>query len=401
MAMKNTTNTNYHGGDRLKASRRTFLIGGTSTVGIAGLAGCLGADNDNGDDTGDGDDTVDPDSPPEEPDSLTVRAWGGVWQESFEENVAVPFTEETGIEIVWDNTDAQTTRGEIRTAIDQDREPPVNVNWDLVTRTYQSYREGLHEPLDEDIVTNIDQMRDEARPDTGDELMFVNLYPYTYALCYNEDKLEDVQGDREPVESWNPLWDEQYENEHGIYNDPPGDGFFSVLAELADVELGPAEEMEPVWDLVEDLSPNIGYLGTDASIAEAIREGEITYALGYLPNNLREAQEDGEPVGWTIPEEGATVRMDSLSTPQNQSESELYWAQQFINTALDEDVQNNWMEHLQVPMLHQNVTPPDWMEDDPAFPTSDADFDDLLMMDMDVYAEYSPFWSERFTEIVG
>lgn len=223
----------------------------------------------------------------------------------------------------------------------------------------------------------------------------------TYALCYNENALEEVQGDSEPVDSWETLWNEEYEGWLGIYNDPPADGFLPVLAELAGVELGPAAEMEAVWDLVEELEPNLGFLGSDADIATNLQEEEIAYAAGYLPNNLLQPQEEGVPVGWTIPEEGATVRTDCFYTPKNQPTSELYWSQRFIDFALRAENQETWMEGLQVPMLNENVEPLEWMEGNPAFPTSDEEFDQLIWTDLDVYTEHSPGWFDRMSQIVA
>ena len=293
------------------------------------------------------------------------------------------------------------TQNNIRSAVDQDQEPPVNVNWTIVVFMHREFRQGLARRLDPDVVPHIEEMRDLAKPDIDGDLPYIGLYPYTYALCYNENALEEVQGDSEPVDSWETLWNEEYEGWLGIYNDPPADGFLPVLAELAGVELGPAAEMEAVWDLVEELEPNLGFLGSDADIATNLQEEEIAYAAGYLPNNLLQPQEEGVPVGWTIPEEGATVRTDCFYTPKNQPTSELYWSQRFIDFALRAENQETWMEGLQVPMLNENVEPLEWMEGNPAFPTSDEEFDQLIWTDLDVYTEHSPGWFDRMSQIVA
>lgn len=375
-------------------TRRAVLATG-SAVALGGMAGCLG------DDDTDDEPELDPDDEPDKPDSITVRAWGGVWEESLLDSIGEPFTAETGIEVTTDNSDIQVAQNDIRSAIDQDREPPVNVNWTIVVFMHSEYRQGLASPLDPEVVPHLDEMQELGQPDVDGDPPYVSLYPYTYALCYNEEALETVQGNSEPVGSWEELWDDQYEDWVGVYNDPPGDGFLPVMAELAGVELGPVDEMDAMWDKLEELEPNIGYLGSDASIAQTLQEQEIAYAAGYLPNNLLGPQDEDVPVDWTIPEEGATVRTDCLYTPKNQSVEELYWSQRFIDFALREDNQRNWMEALQMPMLNENVDPLEWMEGDPAFPTTDAEFDDLLWTDLDVYTEHSSEWFDRFSQVIS
>ncbi|MEF8780605.1 MAG: substrate-binding domain-containing protein [Haloferacaceae archaeon] len=392
-------------------NRRDLLkaTGGVGAIGLTGLAGCLGGGNGDGDGGGeddgpDGDgetSRLDGDSEPDKPDSITVRAWGGVWQESLQSSVGDPFTEETGIDVTYDNSDIQVTANNIRSAVNQDREPPVNVNWSIVVFVHRAFRQGLTAPLSPEVVGNLDRMRGMAKPDVEGDLPYVGLYSYTYALCYNEEALESVEGSPDPVSSWDALTESQYEDWVGIYNDPPGDGLYPVLAELADVELGPADELDPMWEYLEEWKPSVGFLGTDASLLQNLREGEIAYAAGYLPNNVLQPKEEGEPLGWTVPEEGATVRMDCMYTPKNQTESELYWSQKFVDFALQRERQRDWMEGLQVPMLNDEVEPLEWMEGDPAFPTTDEEFDALLETDLDRYTEYSPEWFDRFSQVIS
>lgn len=353
----------------------------------ASLAGCLADDEDD-------EPTLDPDDPPAEPDSITVRAWGGVWEESLAEHVGETFTEETGIEVTYDNTDIEVTGSDIRSAVQDGREPPVNVNWSIVNFVHREYLQGLASPLHDEIVDHASEIRDIGHPDT-DGFPYVGLYGYTYALCYNEAVLEEVQGHSEPVDSWEDLWDAQYEDWIGLYDDPVADGLYPVLAELADEDLGAADEMEDVWSLVEDIEPNIGYLGSDASLSTNLQEGEIAYAAGYLPNNLLTPIEEGEPVDWTIPDEGATWRMDCMYTPRGQSESELYWSQRFIDVACRRHVQAEWMDALAVPMFNENVEPLEWMDGDPAYPSTEAEFDQLIDTDLDAYVEHSPEWFDE------
>lgn len=380
-------------------SRRAVLAGSAVTLGT-GLAGCLGGGGGD-DDQSEIFDELDPENPPEKPDSITVRAWGGNWEGSLDSSVAQPFTEETGIEVNFDNTHESEMRAQIRTAIDQDREPPVNVDWTTDKDGHRAYREGSAVALHPDIISNRTEMRDMATPDTDDgSIPYLSLFSYTYSLCYNEEVLEDEHGDSTPVNSWDDLLDSSYEGDLGVYEN--GHGVYRIVSALSGVSLdmeADDAEMEPLWEKLEELEPTVGLIADDVRLSEGILEGDVPYTC-MLPNNIVDAREDGEPVDWLVPEEGAAVQTDVMYTPRNQSLSELYWAQEFVNMAADADVQTDWTESLGLPMLNTNVDPVDWMVDDPAFPTDDDDFDNLLSLDPDLWARYSSGWIEEFTRIM-
>jgi putative spermidine/putrescine transport system substrate-binding protein len=327
-----------------------------------------------------------------------VRAWGGSWQGSVEESIVPAFTEDTCIDVEFDNTDRTTMQGQIRTAIQQDREPPVNVMWTVRTAAHTEYGQDLTDPLDPDVVTNMDQMFDLAMPNVDGDPPYLNLYSYSYALCYNEEELDSLQGNTDPVEAWETLKDEMYEGSLGVYDN--GYGLHPVLAALAGIELD-ADDYEPMWEQLRELEPSIGFIGDDTNLTENLRAGEIPYSQLLVNNIVDAVREEDEPLGWAIPEEGTTAWQDAMYTPRNQPEGERYWSQVFINYAASEEVQNDWINTLGLPMLHENVEPPEWMADDPAFPTTQEQLDALLTPDPDVYLENQSEWYDMFNQIVS
>lgn len=379
-----------------RPTRRDFLAGSSVTV-VGGLAGCLGGDDGDGGQaspTGQTDGMGTTEGEPEKPDSLTVRAWGGIWQESLDEFVSTPFTEQTGIEIEYDNTLSQEMQSKIRTALNQDREPPVNVQWSLTPLSFRAFTSDLMVPLDTAIVTNLDNLLPPAKPETDTEWPFAKLYTYTYPLNYRTDFLD------EPPDSWEVLWNDEFQDSIGIYNDPPGDGFTPVVAQIAGDDLTTAGEMEATWDLYRDVAPNIVGLGDDTNLTQGLQEGEFQVVC-MLMNNTLNLKRDGAPVDWVIPKEGAQVKTDAMWIPNGQSESETYWGQKYINIAVAQETQGPWLEQLGVVPLADGAPVPDFMEEDPAFPTSEADFEQLIQVPTANYVQYSPEWAQKVQEILG
>ncbi|MCW8173655.1 extracellular solute-binding protein [Natrialba swarupiae] len=156
------------------------------------------------------------------------------------------------------------------------------------------------------------QIPDEHIPD-NDHIPYVAMYGYTYPINYNSDQLE--QNDQELPESWSDWWDSQYENSIGLYENATG--LFRPLAHVADVDLRPdmeQDEMEPMWEMLEELSPNVGLVGSDPPLTTGLTDGEISLTH-FLPNNIANQKEEGEPVDWYLPPEGPPTRRTDSTFP--------------------------------------------------------------------------------------
>ena len=393
--MRDSDNRNGGAG---RTTRRQ-LLASAGAASVVALAGCSGGGNDGssdggdgGSDGGDGGSTGGESSVPEKPDSITVRAWGGAWQDNLDQYVSQPFTEETGIPVEYDNSTEDEMQAKIRTAIRQDREPPVNVQWSLTKTSYQSYQIDLMAPLDTEVVPSLGNLLGASQPDVdGPDWPFVNFYSYTYALTYNTDEVST-----EP-ESWQMWWDEGLENEIGLY--PSGHGVTPVISEMTDTEMGPVEEMDPVWEMYRDLKPNVGTIGEDAHLTQNLRQGEVSMAV-MLPANIVNAQDDGAPVDFTIPGEGARAGRDTMWIPKNQDESHTYWGQKYVNTAASGDHIGPWCVNLGVAPLHPDAEIPGWMEESVAFPTSEEQFAQMITPSLQVLTEHEPDWESRVNEIM-
>ncbi|MBB6647201.1 extracellular solute-binding protein [Halobellus ruber] len=383
--------------------RRHFLASAGAASAIA-FAGCSGGGGGSGGDGGSGEDTSDggddsnggmteQSSVPPKPDSITVRAWGGAWQDNLHKYISKPFTEETGIPVEYDNSNEDEMQAKIRTAIRQDRTPPVDVQWSLTKTSFQSLQMDLMTPLDTEIVPNITNLLAAGKPEAeGAEWPFVNLYSYTYSLTYNTDRL-----DSKPT-SWSIWWEDQWDNDIGLYTS--GHGVTPVIGKMTDTELGPVGEMGPVWEKYRELKPNVGAIGDDSTLTQNLRQGEVAMSV-MLPANIVNARDEGAPVDYTIPEEGARAGRDTMWIPKNLDDSHTYWGQKYINTAASGENIGPWCRNLGVAPLHPNAEIPGWMVEDVAFPTSEEQFSNMITPSLEVLTEHEPDWESRVNEIMG
>jgi len=247
--------------------------------------------------------------------------------------------------------------------------------------SYRSYQMELMEPLNADVVSNLDGLLPASQPQVeGVDWPFVNLYSYTYALAYNTDQVSS-----EPT-SWNVWWEDQWEFHRPL---PGGSGVTPVVAKMTGTEMGPVEEMTPVWDKYRELKPNVGTIGDDSHLTQNLRQGEVSMAV-MLPANIINAQDEGAPVDYTIPEEGARAGRDTMWVPTNQDDKYVYWGQQFINTRRRRREPRAVVREPRRRAASPGGRDPQWMKDSVAFPTSEEQFNQMITVPLDPSSSTSP-----------
>ena len=122
---------------RSDTNRREFLAATFALTASAGLfaAGCGGSS--------DSQTTTRLSKPSTKPESLTVRVYGGIFEQAFERGAGRSFTEETGIKLVFDRAPDAESFTQIQTAIRSGAEPPVDVSWNTSTNGYLSIKQDL------------------------------------------------------------------------------------------------------------------------------------------------------------------------------------------------------------------------------------------------------------------
>jgi len=335
---------------------------------------------------------------PSKPDKLIVRAWGGGWQYALDEAVSKTFTKKTGIKIEYDNTEDSELQAKLLEIIPAGKTPPVDVNWTISTNAYLESVWGLASNMSPEEVPNIEDMLPQAKPPpiqgyTG--YPFVNVYSYTYVLGYLTKDFP------EPPESWWVLWEPEYKKSVAMYDD--GIGFHGVLAKLAGLkipeDLSP-EKMEPAWELLRRLLPNIGGLGEDPDLSMWLIREEMKLEVTIITNIL-EAVRQGAKAAWAVPKEGVEMHTDAMYVPRNLPPEREYWAKQYVNTALEAEVQGKWSELLGCPPLHPKAPLPEYMEGDPAFPTKPEYIEKMIIIPLEVLVKHQKDWFAKFEEITA
>jgi len=331
---------------------------------------------------------------PTKPEKLLVRAWGGEWQTALDEGVSKPFTEKYGIKIEYDNTEDNILQAKLRELIPQGMEPPIDVNWTTSTNAFREAIWGFYVPLNEELVPSLTELYAAAKPEPIEGITgwpFVNAYTYTYALAYRTDIV------KEAPTSWMELWDQKWKKSVGMYDD--GIGFApDVTTKLAGGSI--PDNVDPGWELLRKLKPNIAFTGEDPDLTTGLVEGHAPLEC-TIPTNALGAKRAGAPVAWTVPEEGASMQNDGLAVLKNLPENRTYWAMKYIDTAMSAQSQSTWMDVLGCAPMNKNATVPEYMKDDPAFPTTEEHYSKMIIIPYSVRVQYEKDWFTKFEEIMA
>jgi putative spermidine/putrescine transport system substrate-binding protein len=328
---------------------------------------------------------------PEKPAELIVRAWGGSWVDSLKKGVSDPFTEATGIAIRHDLTEDNEIQPKVWAAVDQGRVPPIHINWDTTTNATKSAMRGVTEDLSD--LPNLANTTELAKPVGLEGYPIVNTYGYVYVLAYRPEAFPDG-----PPKSLDVLLDPKFKGRIALYNDGIGFHFPAQVAGGGSLDDIP-EHMDAAWEFIRKVKEQEPLLGEDPDFTNWFQNDEIDLAV-TISTNAREAMKNGIDLAWTIPEEGAKFETDGLWIPKGLPENELYWAKQYVNFAISQGAQQVWLDGLGLPGVVPGLTPPEGLENDPAYPTEPEDFERLIRVPTDIQVQHESDWFSEFKAIM-
>jgi putative spermidine/putrescine transport system substrate-binding protein len=109
------------------------------------------------------------------------------------------------------------------------------------------------------------------------------------------------------------------------------------MAEIARINGGSEENMEPAFDFVKKLLPNVGAVAANPGVlATLFQQGQIDFSVHYI-NNIEALKAKGVPVALARPDSNWGLVRSTMHIVKNTKVPEL--AAQYINTALSLDVQ--------------------------------------------------------------
>jgi spermidine/putrescine-binding protein len=373
-------------------SRRRLLQGGLVAGAALVLAAC-GSDDGSGGSTGATAATGSTGGgvPSTKPDKLIVRAWGDPWSTNIEQYAGSAFTEETGIKVEYDLSDAGEAQTKVKQALDAGDRPPVDVVYTIQTLAYTASVQKLLTPLDPAVVTNFANLTQPGLPVDGTD--YVNLYTYSMPIMFNPDETDFAEGS-----SWDALKDPKYAG--GLY---AGSGFQAWLypyAKMLGLDLA-TDDLTPVWDYIStNLRPSISVVGDDTAFIESMKSADAVIGSALVGDGLA-VIDGGTDCTWVVPTEGAGLLADSMYVCAGIPDDVAYYGQVFINHVIDAQIQTAWCEKVATVPTNKDATPAEFMVGDPAFPFTDEEIEQYAIVEpVALVAENFDAWNAAYTAAI-
>ena len=149
-------------------------------------------------------------------------------------------------------------------------------------------------------------------------------------IAYNTDKIKN------PPRSWNDLLKPEYKGRVGLAS--MGSTLVSAwMAEIARLNGGSADNLEPAFAYVKKLMPNVGAVAANpGALATLFQQGQIDISVHYN-NNVGDMQSKGVPIALTRPDTGWILIRSSMHIVKNSKNVDL--AAAYINASISPDVQ--------------------------------------------------------------
>lgn len=256
-------------------------------------------------------------------------------------------------------------------------------------------RNQVHEIKDADVLQTVDPSvipnLAETYPQLASEYgISAPAYFGEMGLVYNTNHVTTT-----PT-SWEELWKPEYV---GRVVTPTGtdggDLFIPPIAKLAGTSWD--GDLAPLWAKLEELKPNVLTQYSSAGQMSNLLETEDGWLGPWYNGRAWSAIDQGLPLGYVTPAEGATIVLIDMVIPKGAPNLEAAYA--FVNFALEPEQQKAFAEGFSYAPARMNVELSE--ETQLRMPDGEEGIANLIIPDFDAFAAARAPWAEEWNKIFG
>ena len=336
--------------------------------------------------------------PATKPKFITVRVWSGAYQKAFAKTAGAAFTKATGVQIHWDTTDEFVSYQKLDQEIRAGKRPDADASMQAQQRAYLDAVRGLTLPISTVVAPNARKANaqvaaPEGTPAGAKAWAYMNPYTVTITFVVRKDKVNPSA-----VQKWSDLANPKFA--HSIVFDQ----IYSTTAFAMAKSLGidPAKNapasLDPVWQKIKALRPNLASLGSGADVTTALSNGNATIGV-TCSCNVVAAINAGTPLTMVAPRDGGYEVADAYYIHKNIPAANYYYAELFANYLYADATQSFLAKDQALVPTVSTATVPAYMKAQPrVFPLTSAQVKaaKMVIAPIPVMARYDTPWQTAF-----
>jgi putative spermidine/putrescine transport system substrate-binding protein len=255
---------------------------------------------------------------------FVVNTYPGLWEEAHRAHLVPAFKKLTGI----DPTMMPMLSVDVMARIIAAKaNPPFDATLNDEGPFLANVGQDLFDVIDKSKVPNLKDIPDKFIDPNG---RGVYVSAQIVGLAYNPEKIKT------PPKSWDDLARPEYKGRIGITG--PGSSLGAAwLVEWAKLHGGSEANLEPAWQELRKLMPNVGAVAANpAPLMTLFQQGQIDISFSYL-NLVGPLKAKGVPIELAQPETGFVILRNGVQVIKHAKSPEL--AHAFLNIYLSKEVQ--------------------------------------------------------------
>lgn len=274
--------------------------------------------------------------------TIAITSSGGIYEKNFRKNVLDPYEKKAGVkfEVKYGSPSEALTN-----AIVNRDDPEIDILFLVLPIAIKASKTpGVFLELKPDMIPNVKDV-DSVFYDTYNR-MAVGFNYVDGGLAYRTDMVPN------PPKSWADLWDPRFKGQL-MLSDVVGPWPYEMLVIAAMINGGGADNLEPGFDAMKRLKPNvIRWFKTSNEVITSLERKEVGVALSSSFRTYA-MKDSGVPVDYVIPSEGAPAGVLSFHIPEKARNRDLLL--DFVNFALSEEPQTGFGNDMQSGVVNRKA----------------------------------------------
>jgi putative spermidine/putrescine transport system substrate-binding protein len=257
---------------------------------------------------------------------LTLATWGGSYADAFNATMNDPFTEKTGhtVKII-----PGVSLSNYKLIAAQRDNPQIDLVMLSTLQAIRASKEGLFEALDESEIPNVKNVVDSAVMKTSDgKYLHAGMWGDTVVLAYRHD-LAPFE-----ITSWLDLWDPRLKGKVAVSSPKTQESSFLLI--INKIVGGNENNVDPGFKKIKELGDNLVAVATDNAMQKRLLAQGEAWVVPMEISAVKSIIEEGLPVKWVAPKEGAYVEAGMIAVVKNAPNLEA--AIEYMNFILSNEI---------------------------------------------------------------